>query len=55
MEQALMNRIYNKLWDSREELEIDEIEMYYNLEQNLVIKYKYDNEFYLITNELLCV
>ena len=55
MEKTLMNIIYNKLCDSREELGVDEIEMYYNLEQNLVIKYKYDDEFYLITNEALCI
>ena len=55
MEKALMNKIYNMLYDSREEFEIDDIEMYYNLEQNLVIKYKYQGEEYLITNEMLCM
>ena len=55
MEKALMNKIYNLLYDSREEFEIDEIEMYYNLEQNLVIIYKYEDEEYIITNEMLCL
>lgn len=55
MEKTLMNKIYNMLYDSREELEIDDIEMYYNLEQNLVIKYKYNDEEFLITNEILCI
>ena len=55
MEKSLMNKIYNMLYDSREELEIYEIEMYYDLEQNLVIKYKYNDEEFLITNEILCI
>lgn len=53
MEEKLIYKIYNSLFDSKKELEIEDIEIYRNLEQSLVIKYKYKGEFYLITNELL--
>lgn len=55
MEEEVMYKIYNNLFDSKKELEIEDIEIYRNLEQSLVIKYKYKGEFYLITNELLNV
>ena len=53
MEKTLMNIIYNKLWDSREELEIDEIKIFENWEGNWVVSYKNNGEKYAITNEFI--
>ena len=55
MEEKIMQTIYNSLFDAKHELQIEDLDMYINLEQNLVIKYKYDGEEYFITNELLCI
>lgn len=56
MKKELMLLIKNDLAELKHNgMEIEDIEMYYNLEQNLVIKYKYQGEEYLITNELLCI
>lgn len=55
MEEKIMQTIYNSLFNAKHELDIENLDMYVNLEQSLVIKYKYQGEEYLITNELLCI
>lgn len=49
MEDVIYN-IYNNLFDSQKELKIKDIEMYTNLENELVIQYKKDKITYIITN-----
>lgn len=54
LEKTIMLRIRNVLAELKYNgAEIEEIEMYRNLEQNLVIKYKYNGENYIISNDLL--
>lgn len=54
LEKTIMLRIRNVLAELKYNgAEIEEIEMYRDLEQNLVIKYKYKGENYIISNDLL--
>lgn len=55
MEKRIMQTIYNSLFDAKHELEIEDLDLYLNLEQNLVVKYKYNGEEYLISNEFICI
>ena len=48
MEKDLMYKIYNTLFDSKNELGIKDLQIYYNLEQQLCVKYKYEGEYYFI-------
>lgn len=55
MEEKVMQAIYNSLFDAKHELGIEDLDLYLNLEQSLVVAYKYNGEKYLITNEMLCI
>lgn len=55
MEKNLMYRIYNTLFDSKKELNIEDIKIFENWEGKWVIKYKCEGEEYLITNEFICI
>ena len=55
MEERIMQTIYNSLFDAKHELWIEDLDLYLNLEQSLVIKYKCNGEEFLITNEILCI
>lgn len=55
MEEKIMQTIYNSLFDAKHELGIEDLDMYVNLEQNLVIRYKCNDEEFFITNEVLCI
>ena len=50
MEQKIMSSIRNML--ERED-KISNVEMFYNLEQNLVVTYEYDNEKYIISQDII--
>ena len=50
MEQKIMSNIRNML--ERED-KISNVEMFYNLEQNLVVTYEYDNEKYIISQDII--
>lgn len=54
MEEDLMLKIKNDLAEMKHNgVDIQDIKMYYNLEQQLVISYKYKGETYLISNDLI--
>lgn len=54
MEEDLMLKIKNDLAEMKYNgVDIQDIKMYYNLEQQLVISYKYKGETYLISNDLI--
>lgn len=55
MEKEIMYKIYNNLFDSKKELNIEDINIFQNWEGNWVIKYKYNGEKYLISNEFICI
>ena len=50
MEKYLINEISNIL---KKEKEIEDVETYINLEGSWVVSYKYNNEIYLISIDLL--
>ena len=53
MEKRIMYTIYNSLFDAKHELGIEDLEIYLDLEQGYVVKYKYDGETYIINNNFL--
>lgn len=55
MEKEIMYKIYNNLFDSKHELGIEDIKIFENLEGKWVIKYKYNGEEHLISNEFICI
>lgn len=46
----IMYKIYNNLFDSKKELNIDNVEIYTNLENELSIRYQKDKTTYVITS-----
>lgn len=46
----IMYEIYNNLFDSKKELNIDNVEIYTNLENELSIRYQKDKTTYVITS-----
>ena len=50
MDQKIMSSIRNML---KREDKISNVEMFYNLEQNLVVTYEYDNEKYIISQDII--
>jgi hypothetical protein len=55
MEKEIMYKIYNNLFDSKNELGIEDIQIFYNLEAHWVITYKINGEKCLISNEFINV
>lgn len=49
MEKELMIKIKSIL----ESFNVQNIELYYDIEQNLVLKYEYENNIYIIRNDIL--
>ena len=45
-----MYKIYNNLFDSKKELNINNVEIYANLENELSIRYQKDKTTYVITS-----
>lgn len=53
MEREIMFKIYNTLLDSKNELDIKDIEIYPNLERVFCVKYSYKGNRYVICNDMI--
>ena len=55
MEKEIIYKIYNNLFDSKNELGIEDIKIFCNWEGHWVVTYKNNGEKYLISNEFITV